>query len=150
MSYRVNFSSFSPQMIIGDMLTLLIHSCWLVHLNSNWAHFTSGHDGLSPAGLSDGEVTWEDSGATGTVRQRSCLLLLPGARCRQDTVWCDPFAWFGAYRVRIGDTVAPTHTAHRWLISHPTSINLSPSNHIHISYETTQEQKTPKATSRCT
>lgn len=29
-------------------------------------------------------------------------------------------------------------------------IHLTPSDHIHICYETTQEQKTPKATSRCT
>lgn len=45
-----------------------------------------------------------------------------------------------------GTPRAPTHTAHEMTqISDRTSMH-----HIHIFYETTQEEKTPKAISHCT
>lgn len=92
----------------------------LVNLNSNWAHCRASHDGLSPICLSDGEVIRRDNGRTGTISRS--LLLLPGACCHQDPVWCGPFAWLGSYRVSIGDTMAHaphyTHNSYNWSYKH--------------------------------
>lgn len=74
----------------------------LVHLNSNWGPFQGwprrpGPDPLYQTARScDGTTTEEQ----GTIKQS--LLLLPGACCHQDPVWCGPFAWFGSYRVSSG------------------------------------------------
>lgn len=54
LSYSVYCFSFTLLLLIGDTLTPLIHVCWLVHLNSNWAHFSRGHEGPRQAYLTVG------------------------------------------------------------------------------------------------
>lgn len=115
MSYRVFWFSFTSQLMTGDKVTLLFHICWLVNLNSNWAHFSSIHKGLSRAGLSDNgssEGTPEEKEPLDTSPASSWSPGLTVARTLFDVIH---LRGLELIVFESGTPRPPTHTTQRWL-----------------------------------
>lgn len=146
------FFSFTLPLLVSDTLTQLILVCWLVNLNSNWTFFSRGpqRSEARPAYLTVGssEGTEEKQEPWDRSLASSCSPRASAAKAPR-LMWsiCVVCRLSCQHREHRGPHPRYTQMTP---ISHPTSVHLTPSDHIHISYETTQEKKTPKATSRCT
>lgn len=143
---------FTLLLLIGDRLKLLIHVCRPGHLNSNWAYFGKrGHDRVQ------NRLIWHWGSSKGMEEEREPLDRTLASSCSPGPdvakaprlMWSICVVWRLSCQHREHRGPHP-HYTQMTQIRDRTSIHLTPSDHIHISYETTQEQKTPKATSRWT